>query len=57
MTQRELIRELIENLERASKCAKYCHAKHPDIQKGDGVPAFLFWDELLIRAKKKVSSP
>lgn len=47
-----LARELLEHLKYAVKVAKYCREKHPDIQKGDGVPAFLFWEEAIERAEK-----
>lgn len=44
-------RELLENLKYAVKVAKWCHTHHPDIQKGDGIPAFLIWEELISRVE------
>lgn len=46
-----LERELIGALKHAVKCAKYCRRNHKDSQIGDGVPAELFWEELIARAE------
>lgn len=42
--------ELLDALQRAVKVARWCYANHNDIQKGDGIPEFLFWEELIARA-------
>ena len=47
---KDRIEELTGTLRYALKCIKYCRAKHPDAQKGDGLPVEAVIDEVLSRA-------
>lgn len=47
--------ELLAALKHAVECARWCYKHHPDIQKGDGIPAFLFWEDLIARAEGRKS--
>ena len=45
--------ELLAALKYARTCIAYCRRRHPDAQKGDGIPAEVFIDAAIAKAEGK----